>query len=94
MSPDYVVELMKGLMAHIMMIALPLLVTGMTVGLMVSLFQAVTSLQEQTLTFVPKALAVSTLQMGINMNEITPAIKQPRPTILPQSGEGRKHKVP
>ena len=61
MSPDYVVELMKGLMAHIMMIALPLLVTGLTVGLMVSLFQAVTSLQEQTLTFVPKALAVSTL---------------------------------
>ena len=54
-------ELMKGLMAHIMMIALPLLVTGMTVGLLVSLFQAVTSLQEQTLTFVPKALAVSTL---------------------------------
>lgn len=43
MSPDYVVELMKGLMAHIMMIALPLLVTGMTVGLLVSLFQAVTS---------------------------------------------------
>jgi flagellar biosynthetic protein FliQ len=33
----------------------------MTVGLMVSLFQAVTSLQEQTLTFVPKALAVAML---------------------------------
>ena len=61
MSPDYVVELMKGLMTHIMMIALPLLLTGMTVGLLVSLFQAVTSLQEQTLTFVPKALAVAVL---------------------------------
>jgi flagellar biosynthetic protein FliQ len=61
MSPDYVVELMKGLMTHIMMIALPLLLTGMTVGLLVSLFQAVTSLQEQTLTFVPKALAVAML---------------------------------
>ena len=61
MSPDYVVELMKGLMTHIMMIALPLLLTGMVVGLMVSLFQAVTSLQEQTLTFVPKALAVAML---------------------------------
>ena len=45
MSPDYVVELMKGLMAHIMMLATPLLLMGMTVGLMVSLFQAVTSLQ-------------------------------------------------
>ena len=52
---------MKGLMAHIMMLATPLLLMGMTVGLMVSLFQAVTSLQEQTLTFVPKALAVSAL---------------------------------
>ena len=61
MSPDYVVELLKGLMTHIMMIALPLLLTGMVVGLMVSLFQAVTSLQEQTLTFVPKALAVAML---------------------------------
>jgi len=61
MSPDYVVELMKGLMTHIMMIALPLLLTGMAVGLLVSLFQAVTSLQEQTLTFVPKALAVAAL---------------------------------
>ena len=61
MRPDYVVELMKGLMAHIMMLATPLLLMGMTVGLMVSLFQAVTSLQEQTLTFVPKALAVSAL---------------------------------
>ena len=61
MSPDYVVELMKGLMTHIMMIAMPLLLTGMAVGLLVSLFQAVTSLQEQTLTFVPKALAVALL---------------------------------
>ena len=61
MSPDSVVELMKGLMTHIMMIALPLLLTGMAVGLTVSLFQAVTSLQEQTLTFVPKALAVALL---------------------------------
>ena len=52
---------MKGLMTHIMMIALPLLLTGMAVGLLVSLFQAVTSLQEQTLTFVPEALAVAFL---------------------------------
>ena len=61
MSPDYVVEIMKGLMANIMILATPLLLTGMTVGLLVSLFQAVTSLQEQTLAFVPKALAVTTL---------------------------------
>mgnify|MGYP001255803038 FL=1 len=61
MSPDYVVEIMKGLMAHIMMLSAPLLIMAMAVGLIVSLFQAVTSLQEQTLTFVPKALAVTAL---------------------------------
>ena len=61
MSPDYVVEIMKGLMAHIMMLSAPLLNMAMAVGLIVSLFQAVTSLQEQTLTFVPKALAVTAL---------------------------------
>jgi flagellar biosynthetic protein FliQ len=61
MSPDYTVEILKGLMTHILMIAGPLLLTGLCVGLTVSLFQAVTSLQEQTLTFVPKALAVSAL---------------------------------
>ncbi|MCS5621863.1 MAG: flagellar biosynthesis protein FliQ [Nitrospinaceae bacterium] len=61
MSPDYVVEIMKGLMAHIMILSAPLLLMALVVGLIVSLFQAVTSLQEQTLTFVPKALAVTAL---------------------------------
>ena len=61
MSPDYVVEIMKGLMANIMILSAPLLLMAMSVGLVVSLFQAVTSLQEQTLTFVPKALAVTAL---------------------------------
>ena len=61
MSPDYVVEIMKGLMANIMMLSAPLLLMALVVGLVVSLFQAVTSLQEQTLTFVPKALAVTAL---------------------------------
>ena len=61
MSPDYTVEILKGLMTHVLMIAGPLLLTGLCVGLTVSLFQAVTSLQEQTLTFVPKALALSAL---------------------------------
>ena len=61
MSPDYVVEIMKGLMANIMILSAPLLLMAMVVGLVVSLFQAVTSLQEQTLTFVPKALAVTAL---------------------------------
>ena len=38
--------------------AAPILLTAMVIGLAVSLFQTVTSIHEQTLTFVPKALAV------------------------------------
>lgn len=37
----------------------PILVIGLTVGLMISLFQAVTQLQEQSLTFVPKIAAMT-----------------------------------
>ena len=59
MTPDYSVEILKGMMTHIVMVAAPLLLAGMTVGLIISLFQAVTSLQEQTLAFAPKALAVT-----------------------------------
>ncbi|SVB63721.1 uncharacterized protein METZ01_LOCUS216575, partial [marine metagenome] len=55
MTPDYSVEILKGMMTHIVMVAAPLLLAGMTVGLIISLFQAVTSLQEQTLAFAPKA---------------------------------------
>lgn len=39
-------------------LATPILMTALTVGLSVSLFQAVTTIHEQTLSFVPKALAV------------------------------------
>ncbi|MSU41425.1 MAG: flagellar biosynthesis protein FliQ [Pedosphaera sp.] len=61
MNPDYAVEILKGMMTNIVIVAAPLLLVGMVVGLAVSLFQAVTSLQEQTLAFVPKALSVTAL---------------------------------
>jgi len=61
MSPDYAVEILKSMMTHIVMVAAPLLIIGMVVGLIISLFQAVTSLQEQTLAFAPKALMVTGL---------------------------------
>ena len=41
-----------------MMTSAPILLIGLTVGLLISLFQAVTQLQEQTLTFVPKIAAM------------------------------------
>ena len=58
MTPEVAVDIIKQLVERIFMVAAPLLLTAMLVGLLVSLLQTVTSIQEQTLTFVPKALAV------------------------------------
>jgi flagellar biosynthetic protein FliQ len=58
MNPEFAVELLKTMMFQAVVLAAPILVTGMVVGLCVSLFQAVTGIQEQTLTFVPKVLAI------------------------------------
>ena len=58
MNPEFAVELVKTMMFQAVALAAPILVTAMVVGLAISLFQAVTTIHEQTLTFVPKALAI------------------------------------
>jgi len=58
MTPELATELIKAMMLEAVTLAAPILVTGMTIGLSVSLFQTVTSIQEQTLTFVPKAMGI------------------------------------
>ena len=58
MNPEFAVELLKNLIYQALTIATPILMTAMITGLAISLFQAVTTIHEQTLTFVPKALAV------------------------------------
>jgi len=58
MNPEFAVELIKTMMFQAVALAAPILLTAMVVGLAISLFQAVTTIHEQTLTFVPKALAV------------------------------------
>ncbi|MFZ9856450.1 MAG: flagellar biosynthetic protein FliQ [Limisphaerales bacterium] len=58
MTPQLAVDLLKQLVERIFLVASPLLVTAMITGLVVSLIQTITSLQEQTLSFVPKALTV------------------------------------
>jgi len=58
MTPELAVELIKSMMYQAVALAAPVLLTGMVVGLAVSLLQAVTTIHEQTLSFVPKALAV------------------------------------
>ena len=58
MNPEFAIELLKTMIFQALTIAAPILLTAMVVGLAISLFQAVTTIHEQTLAFVPKALAV------------------------------------
>ena len=58
MNPEFAIELLKTMIFQSLTIAAPILLTAMIIGLCISLFQAVTTISEQTLTFVPKALAV------------------------------------
>ena len=58
MSIDLVTQIMSDAMYTVLITALPPLLISMIVGLAVIIFQTVTSIQEQTLTFVPKLLAI------------------------------------
>lgn len=58
MTPDFIVGFARSGVEIALMLALPILGVGMAVGLIVSIFQSVTQIQEMTLTFVPKIVAV------------------------------------
>jgi flagellar biosynthetic protein FliQ len=58
MNPEFAIEIIKSLMFQAVTLAAPILLSAMVIGLLISLFQAVTSIHEQTLTFVPKALGI------------------------------------
>lgn len=58
MSPDDVVAVGRQALEVTVLLASPLLLTALVVGVLISLVQAVTQIQEQTLTFVPKFLAI------------------------------------
>ena len=58
MSGDLVIQLAQQALMTVMLVAAPMLGLGLIVGLMVSVFQATTSINEQTLAFIPKIIAV------------------------------------
>ena len=58
MTQDHILDLVRNGLLTIMICAAPPLVIGLSVGILVSVFQAVTSIQEPTLAFIPKILAV------------------------------------
>ena len=58
MSQDYVVQVLFQAINITILISMPAVGVGLLVGFMISLFQAITQIQEQTLTFVPKVVSV------------------------------------
>jgi len=58
MSPDNVISAVQSAIFTVIVVASPPLILGLLVGILVSLFQAVTTIQEPTLAFVPKIIAV------------------------------------
>jgi flagellar biosynthetic protein FliQ len=58
MNQDFVVQVLFQAINMTILISMPAVGVGLLVGFMISLFQAVTQIQEQTLTFVPKVVSV------------------------------------
>lgn len=58
MSPDFVVGFAKHAIEVTLMLSLPMLGVGLIVGVLVSIIQAATQIQEMTLSFIPKILAI------------------------------------
>jgi flagellar biosynthetic protein FliQ len=61
MTPEYVITLSQETMLLVLYVSGPVLLVTLVVGLLVSIFQAVTQIHEMTLTFIPKILAVAAL---------------------------------
>ena len=80
--------MLKMLMFQAVSLASPILMTALVIGLGISLFQSVTSIQEQTLTFVPKALGIVGLLVVImpwllrSLIEFTTAVIQKMPQMV------------
>ena len=58
MTEQVIIDIFTQTLVLIIKVSAPMLLVSMVVGLIISIFQTVTSIQEQTLTFVPKLLAI------------------------------------
>jgi flagellar biosynthesis protein FliQ len=61
MNPELAIDLFKTTVVFALYIVAPFLIVMLVVGLVASLIQSVTSLQEQTLTFIPKLMSIAGL---------------------------------
>ncbi len=61
MSPEFIIGFMRGAIELTLSISLPILLVGLAVGAGISIIQAATQIQEMTLTFIPKLIAIFTV---------------------------------
>lgn len=59
MNPQTVVSIGREALSMVLLLSAPMLVAALVVGVTISIFQAITSIQEMTLTFIPKIIAVA-----------------------------------
>ncbi len=61
MSPEFIIGFMRSAIELTLSISLPILLVGLGVGAFISIIQAATQIQEMTLTFIPKLIAIFTV---------------------------------
>lgn len=74
MTPEQVIRMTQELFLVALLVALPALVVSLAVGLVVSVFQTVTSIQDQTLSYVPRILLVGlaiVATLGVSLQQAT-----------------------
>ncbi|KOA21001.1 flagellar biosynthetic protein FliQ [Clostridium homopropionicum DSM 5847] len=59
MSEDMIIGILKDAISTGIKVSAPILIVSIVIGLVISIFQATTQIQEQTLTFVPKLIAIA-----------------------------------
>ncbi|HEX3892785.1 MAG TPA: flagellar biosynthetic protein FliQ [Terracidiphilus sp.] len=64
MTPDLVAQLLRGLMKEALILSAPILIAAVVLSFILSLLQTLTSLQEQSLTTVPRLLAVAAILLA------------------------------
>jgi flagellar biosynthesis protein FliQ len=87
MTEQMIVQIVREAFYYVLIICGPLLLVSLVIGLIVSIFQAATSISEQTLTFVPKLIAVFLVTVIIlpfmmsNMKDFTIELVNLIPTL-------------
>ena len=88
MTPEYAIKLGQDTLMIVLIVAGPTLVVALVVGLVVSIFQAVTQIHEMTLTFIPKILSVGIVLSLLlpwtirRMIEFTTKLMSSIPTVI------------